>query len=222
MMDVHQSPLPLPFQVPKRARVEAVLNSFEANGLILYEFLDACLSDELRYNPTNLHKIKGSLPTLVGLIIERESLQKLLLYTRQQLTNELDCLTDIASGFHSSASSMTHKEVKFPSVQRTAKKFSHKAPTLWADIDDLENEDDDCWLDSSGLPPSSQRSRSRSEKRQQWHPVYQSFARAVKSKSLRWIWATTALNWKPQRVFPKTSATFLLIVSSVGSAFGCG
>ncbi|KAF8311660.1 uncharacterized protein EI90DRAFT_3096089 [Cantharellus anzutake] len=191
MMNVHQSPLPLPFQVPKRARVEAVLNSFEANGLILYEFLDACLSDDLRHNPTNLHKIKGSLPTLVGLIIERESLQKLLLYTRQQLTNELDCLTDIASGFHFSASSMTYKEVKFPSVQRTAKKFSHKAPTLWhfigcllsatftpgeivemdkwEDIDDLENEnndDDDCWLDSSGLPPSSQRSRSRSEKRQ--------------------------------------------------------
>ncbi|KAF8333042.1 uncharacterized protein EI90DRAFT_3052773, partial [Cantharellus anzutake] len=190
MMNLHQSPLPLPFQVPKRAR-EAVLNSFEANGLILYEFLDACLSDDLRHNPTNLHKIKGPLPTLVGLIIERESLQKLLLYTRQQLTNELDCLTDIASGFHFSASSMTHKEVKFPSVQRTAKKFSHKAPTLWhfigcllsatftpgeiveldkwEDIDDLENEnndDDDCWLDSSGLPPSSQRSRSRSEKRQ--------------------------------------------------------
>ncbi|KAF8335443.1 uncharacterized protein EI90DRAFT_3048380 [Cantharellus anzutake] len=206
-MNVHQSPLPSPFQVPKRARIEAVLNSFEANGLTLYEFLDACLSDDLRHNPTNLHKIKGSLPMLVGLIIQRESLQKclsmlysrdptlfltsVLLYTRQQLTNELDCLTDIASGFHFSASSMTHKEVKFLSVQQTAKKFSHKAPTLWhfigcllsatftpeeiveldewEDIDDLENEnndDDDCWLDSSGFPPSSQRSRSRSEKRQ--------------------------------------------------------
>ncbi|KAF8330197.1 uncharacterized protein EI90DRAFT_3061083, partial [Cantharellus anzutake] len=130
MMNVHQSPLPLPFQVPKRVRVEAVLNSFKAN--------------------------------------------------------------DIASGFHFSASSMTHKEVKFLSVQQTAKKFSHKAPTLWhfigclllatftpgeiveldkwEDIDDLENEnndDNDCWLlDSSGLPPLSQRSRSHSEKRQ--------------------------------------------------------
>ncbi|KAF8309693.1 uncharacterized protein EI90DRAFT_56842 [Cantharellus anzutake] len=188
-------------------------------------------------------------------------LASVLLYTRQQLTNELDCLTDIASGFHFSASSMTHKEVKFPSIQRTAKKFSHKAPTLWhfigcllsatftpgeiveldkwEDIDDLENEnndDDDCWLDSSGLPPSSQRSRSRSEKRQvalllivritvlsfrHYTAMAPSFARAVKSKSLRWIWATTALNWKPQRVFPKTSATFLLIVSSVGSTYGC-